>query len=199
MIITSEQESINFLKAHTTGEQFQKLLSYQALLLESNKHTNLISRNTENEIFYRHMLDSFQLLQYIKPNQAVLDIGTGAGFPGLVLAIMGIDIMMIDSNNKKVKFVQKIIDALGLDSKIQHSRIEEINITTDVVIARALKPLPKLLPLVYRNIVFKDKMLFLKGLNLDNELAQAQHMFEFQYDLLPSITSSESKIIRVYN
>ena len=199
MIITSEQESINFLKAHSTEEQIQKLSLYRSLLLESNKHTNLISGSTENEIFYRHILDSFQLLQYIKPKQAVLDIGTGAGFPGLVLAIMGIDIMMVDSNNKKVQFIQKVIDELGLGATIYQDRIENINITTDILTARALKPLSHLLQIIYKTIIVKDKMLFLKGKNLNNELFKAQQKWSFKFNLLPSLTSKESNIIEVYH
>ena len=197
MVITSEQESIDFLKKNSTEEQFQKLSLYQSLLLEDNQHTNLISRNTVNEIFYRHILDSFQLLQYIDPKKTVLDIGTGAGFPGLVLAIMGIQTSMIDSNNKKVKFVRKIIDVLGMEAQIYHKRIEDCNIRTDILTARALQPLGSIFNVIQDKIIFKDKILLLKGRNLETEISEAQKIWDFQFSLLPSITSSESNIIEI--
>lgn len=104
------------LNIDITQEQEELLEIYKNFLIEYNTHTNLTSITKENDIYLKHFYDSLVLSKYIKPNTKVLDIGTGAGFPGLVLAIFNqeTNFYLLDSNNKKIKFLEELIKKLNL-------------------------------------------------------------------------------------
>ncbi len=126
----NEQEFINELKKlniELKEEQLKKLNDYQEILLEYNKHTNLTAIRDKESVYLKHFYDSLTLKKYINDNDIVLDIGTGAGFPGMVLAIVCpyTSFILLDSNNKKIKFLEYLNDILKLNNiKLIHDRAE---------------------------------------------------------------------------
>ena len=201
MLITIENEAINFLKNQLDDKAFESLNFYREILSEKSKLFNLISKNTIDQIWQRHILDSYQLINYIDKDDIVIDIGSGAGLPGIILAILGVkNITMIDSINKKVKFINETIENLSIDNahiSAIHSRIEDLYMVTDILTARALKPLNEILFLIEKNIIVNKKILLLKGSKILEEIEEAEKFWNFEYKLHKSMTSPDSFIIEI--
>ena len=199
MLITEERPAIDFLKTQLNQNDFDLLERYSQIILKQAKLFNLISKNTIDQIWQRHILDSYQLINHIKKEDIVTDIGSGAGFPGIVLTILGVkNLTMIDSLNKKVKFINETLNQLSFPSKATHTRIEDLNLTTDILTARALKPLKEIFTLIHHNIIVNKKILLLKGSKTYEEISDAQKDWEFEYKLHKSITSENSFIIEIH-
>jgi 16S rRNA (guanine527-N7)-methyltransferase len=199
MLITEERLAIDFLKTQLNHNDFDLLERYSHIVLKQSKLFNLISKNTIDQIWQRHILDSYQLINHIQKEDVVTDIGSGAGFPGIVLTILGVkNLTMIDSLNKKVKFINETLNQLGFPSKAIHTRIEDVNLTTDILTARALKPLKEIFVLIHRNIIVNKKILLLKGSKTYEEISEAQQDWQFEYKLHKSITSENSFIIEIH-
>lgn len=146
-----ELEKINIV---LTDIQLEQLETYKNLLIEYNQHTNLTAIKTENEIYLKHFYDSLTMNEYIKDKQEILDIGTGAGFPGMVLAIANPNskFVLLDSNNKKIQFLQYLNEHLQLSNvECVHMRAEEYvhqNLERfDIVTSRAVADLRILMEL----------------------------------------------------
>ena len=131
-------------------ETITSLIKYEDLLIKANEGLNLIGNSTINQIWTRHFLDSYQVIDFIDKNDnSLVDLGSGAGFPGLVLAIVSKDkkiplkIKLIEKSSKKVKFLKEIINELNLKVDVYNQNIfkEQINLIGDVFVARAFKPL----------------------------------------------------------
>jgi len=163
-----------------TDAQLNLLLRHQEKVIETNKYMNLTAITCPQEFAVKHIIDSLTLLPYIPTGTHLADIGTGAGFPGLVLAIMrpNLRVTLIDSLRKRVFFLQEIIAELGLDNaEAVHSRAEDIarnGITFDICTARAIANMDKLakwvLPITAPGGIF----LAMKGPNLEEELENAK-------------------------
>mgnify|MGYP001251999282 FL=1 len=128
--------------------QVDKVDFYLSSIIKHNKHTNLIGKSTIENIWERHVLDCLQLTKHITNKKLkILDFGTGAGLPGVLLSIAGYQkVLMIDSVKKKTDFVRTIIKELSLTAKIQNKRIEKPPTSQhDIIVSRALAPLVKLL------------------------------------------------------
>ncbi len=198
MLITEETQAIDFLQSNLPENQFQLLGQYRDILIEHNKSLNLISKHTMGQIWQRHILDSYQLISHIDKDDIVTDIGSGAGFPGIVLTILGVEkIKMIDSINKKVIFINQVLNQLGFSKKAIHSRIEDFRLKPDIITARALKPLTEIFDLIDSHLVVQKKILLLKGAKTEEEIREAKKLWSFEYKLHQSITSSESFIIEI--
>ena len=139
-------------------ETIISLKKYEDILINSNKNLNLVGKSTINDIWIRHFLDSAQVIDLIDKNdKTLIDIGSGAGFPGLVLAIILKDkkiplkIKLIEKSPKKAKFLKKLIDQLYLDAEVINKNIFEYpkKLSDDVLIARAFKPLKIILELIH--------------------------------------------------
>ena len=154
---------------------------YTDYLLEVNSHTNLTSITDPNEIEIKHYQDSLSVLPYIKEGSKVLDIGAGAGFPGIPLAIeKDIDLTLIDSVNKKVKFMNEVIEKLNLDKAVAiHTRAEDFagekRETYDVVVSRAVANMSTLLEYCLPFLKTGGVFIALKGPKADEELDQAKN------------------------
>ena len=163
-------------------EIFEK---YIETLLKWQKSINLISPSTIPNVWERHFEDSLFLYDYIKDEQNIFDIGSGGGFPALVLSIAGIkNITIVESDKRKCLFLNEIKRIYNLDVKIINDRVE--NLTFDknnCIIGRAFAPLDKFLNLCV-NIINKDtKMFLLKGSNINNEITDAKKDWNFNYIL----------------
>jgi 16S rRNA (guanine527-N7)-methyltransferase len=176
------------------------------LLLEWQQTRNLIAASTIPTVWTRHVADSLQLLELAPGAKSWVDLGSGGGFPGLVLACAlaekpGSRIHLVESTAKKCAFLQAVTDALGLPAQVQCQRAEAFIPTfprkPDVVTARALAPLPKLLELAFPLLKKGARGLFLKGQDVGAELTEASKYWSIEYKLVPSRTDDHARIVVV--
>ena len=188
-------------------ETIISLEKFEELVLSANKKLNLIGKSTEYEIWNRHITDSFQVIDFIDKNdKSMIDLGTGAGFPGIVLALAAkerkipLEIMLIEKSQKKIKFLEKTIDKLNLNIKIICKNIlDEKNITADVFVARAFKPLEVVLQLIHNQTLNYKKFFIFQGKTGSVELLQASKNWNIEYKQRVSVTSNDSKILEINN
>lgn len=183
-------------------ETLDRLEAYAALLAKWQRTINLVSSATLPDLWRRHFLDSAQLAPLIlaaNPAPRCADIGTGAGFPGMVLAIMGVgDWTLIDSDRKKLVFLQEAARVTGVSVKLLPSRLEAVEgVIADIVTARALAPLGKLLGYAAPLLADGGSAFFLKGRDADSELAEASGQWAFRSTTFPSATDAEAKIVQI--
>ena len=187
-------------------ETITSLKKYEDILTKANKSQNLIGNSTINDIWTRHFLDSSQVIDFIDKNdKTLIDIGSGAGFPGLVLAITSKDrkiplkIKLIEKSSKKTKFLKKLIDELQLDAEVINKNIFEYpkKLSGDVFVARAFKPLKIILPLIHNKAENWKKIFIFLGKTGKNELLQASKSWHIEYKQRVSVTSSDSIVIEI--
>ena len=181
-------------------ETLGQLEAYADLLKRWSGRINLVSHNTLGDLWRRHFLDSAQLLPFI-PNKArsLVDLGSGAGFPGLVLAILGVPgIELIESDARKGVFLREAARIANASVKIVDSRIETVKPhMADVVTARACAPLDKLLPLAQRFIGPNTLCLFLKGEHAEEELTAARRGWRMSVARHPSRADPRGVILKL--
>ena len=184
------------------NKQVEKIEFFITSIINYNKHTNLIGKSTIENFWERHVLDCLQLTKYINNKKLkILDLGTGAGLPGILLSIVGYQkVLMIDSVKKKTEFVKTIIKELSLSSKILNKRIEKSPISQhDIIVSRALAPLIKLLTYARMYSNKNTTSLFLKGRNVNNEINKTMKEFFFDFEKIESISSGDGCILQVKN
>ena len=192
--------------ALVSRETIISLIKYENLLIKANKNLNLIGNSTINQIWTRHFLDSYQVIDFIDKNDvSLVDLGSGAGFPGLVIAILSKDrkiplkIKLVEKSAKKVKFLKKIIKELHLNVEVLHQNVlkQQINFMEDVFIARAFKPLKIILQLIHNKAVNWKKIFIFLGKTGKRELLEASKGWNIEYKQRMSITSRDSIIIEI--
>jgi 16S rRNA (guanine527-N7)-methyltransferase len=187
-------------------ETWERLEQFVDLLLRRQRTTNLVASSTIPQVWTRHIADSLQLLALAPTAARWIDLGAGGGFPGMVIACAlagepGAQVHLVESVQKKAAFLRAAAADLELPAIVHAQRIEDFAATTserfDVVTARALAPLDRLLgyaiPLLKRGSVG----LFPKGQDVEAELTQASKSWTIEADLLPSKTDPRSRIVRV--
>ena len=194
--------------SQVSRETITSLKKYENILIESNKNLNLIGKSTINEIWTRHFLDSSQVIDFIDKNDKTLvDIGSGAGFPGLVLAILSKDrkiplkIKLIEKSTKKIIFLKKLINKLHLDVDVVDQNILEGSkkLSEDIFVARAFKPLQIVLELIHNKAENWNKIFIFLGKTGKNELLQASKSWDIQYKQRMSVTSTDSFVLEINN
>ena len=186
-------------------ETLEQLETYHALLLKWNPAINLVSKSTIPQIWHRHFADSAQLLSAVPDKVAHwLDIGSGAGFPGLVVAILGqtqiARVTLLESDARKSAFLSTVIRELNLSASVLTSRIEQaLPQNADIISARALASMDQLLEFALRHRNANTKCLFLKGQNAELELTAARQNWHMDISMSPSVTSSDAAIVKVAN
>ncbi len=184
-------------------ETMEKLERYAALLVEENEKINLVAASTLPHLWVRHIFDSAQLFPLLPSPKTVrlVDLGSGAGFPALVLAIMGVgEVHCIESTGKKARFLERVTTELDLPVTVHQERIEKSKgLKADVVTARALAALPDLLGLAAPFMKKGTCCLFLKGEKADAELTEAQKYWTFKAEKTRSMTSKTGLILRLYD
>lgn len=178
-----------------TPEKFNR---YAELLLKWQGAINLVSETTLNDMAERHFLDSAQLIKYIPNKQIKLaDMGSGAGFPGLVLAMLGIaDVHLIESDVRKATFLREVSRETNTPVTVHDDRVEDIAIPNiDLVTARALAPLRELMTMAQK--LGAPSCLFLKGEKTVEELEKARKRFSFDVEIHQSITDTTGKIVHI--
>jgi len=167
-----------------SSETLKRLDRYAELLIEWNQMFNLVSASTIPHIWKRHFLDSAQLRRFIPATTTTIaDLGSGAGFPGLVLAILGApEIHLIESVGKKAKFLRTVADELKLDVVVRNERAEQIkDFQADVITARACASLLELLVLAKPLVHKETQYVFPKGQNADAELTESRKYWRFEH------------------
>ena len=196
-----DKEVIKFLQnnLHFSTKSIEKLQIFINALISANKKHNFISKTTEVDVWHRHVLDSAQLVKFIDFSKGALsDLGSGAGFPGLVLAIFNenknFHVKLYEKSPVKRAFLEEISKRLSIKVDIEGNVYEE-KIDTEYVVSRAFKKLENVIQ-VSREIVKKShKLIVLKGQNAQEEINKALKIRKYDYKLEKSVTNSNSRII----
>ncbi len=198
---------------YVSRETIEKLDVYINLLSEWNRNTSLVQFKTLENVWSRHVLDSLQILPHVKRASDeiksinsqlcnIIDIGTGAGFPGMVLAISGInDIYLCESNVRKCVFLEEVARLTGTKVTILNNRIEEIEKDYDLILSRACADLTMILS--FAQIVSREtrlpRAILHKGKNVNKEILEANKKWSFSFDQYPSILEPEGCILDVFD
>ena len=202
-----EQDVEFFIKKfNVSRETIKKLNKYKDFLISSNKLLNLIGKTTENHIFSRHFTDSAQIYDLIEDKSEIIDLGSGAGFPGVILKILmdynQIDgnITLIEKSPKKCKFLQDLIDKLDLTIKVVNLKIENFNLNKiSTIVSRAFKNTVDTMDILFKNNDKIESIILLKGKTYQQELEDAKKKYTFDIEKFRSITSDESFILKITN
>ena len=187
-------------------ETITSLIKYEDILIKANKNLNLVGKSTLKDIWERHFLDSVQVIDFIDKNdKTLIDLGSGAGFPGLVLAIalkdrkIPLEIKLIEKSPKKVKFLKNLINELNLNVETMNQDIlkEPIEFFDDVIVARAFKPLKIILELIHNKAKNWKKIFIFLGKTGKSELFQASKSWDIEYKQRVSVTSNDSIVIEI--
>ena len=172
---------------------------YLALLSKWQRAINLVGKNTLANAWRRHILDSAQLLPHIEKDLKIADLGSGAGLPGLVIAIAtGANVQLVESDQRKATFMREVARETGTDVDVHVARIEDLpSLDADIVTARALAPLPKLLPWVHRHLKRGGKSVLMKGAGVDQELTESTKQWTMNVVRKSSISDASGTILIV--
>ena len=185
-----------------TPAQMADLERFRVLLLERNAVMNLIGPATEADFWSRHAWDSAQLMKLAPEARAWADLGAGAGLPGIVLAILGkgvtgFHVDLVESMAKRCKFLAEVTEALQLPATVHNERAENLDLTVEIVTARACAPLHRLLGYARPYLQSGATGLFLKGQDVVSEMSEAARYWEYEADVVPSKSDSRGRIVRV--
>jgi 16S rRNA (guanine527-N7)-methyltransferase len=201
-------EDIVFFKKkfNVSRETIEKLKIYRKFLLEKNKKLNLISKKTEKSIFSRHFKDSAQIYDLLDKKLDIIDIGSGAGFPGIIVKILMENeslygnIILIEKSPKKTNFLRDLCIKLDLKVKIENKRLEIYDFLENcTVVSRAFKSILDTINILYRNIENIKELVLLKGKTYQQEIDDAKKKYTFELGKFRSITSDDSSIIKIKN
>ncbi len=194
-------EVINILKKslNFSDHSIEKLKKFTNLVLKENQNYNLIAKSTENQIWHRHILDSAQLIKFIDFNvNSAADLGTGAGFPGLVIEIFNknkaFHVKLYEKSPVKRRFLTGVIKELSLNAEVLGDIRDEV-IDSEIIVCRSFKKLDTIIQ-VSREIAKKPhKLMILKGQNAQKEIKNSFKTKKYPYKLESSMTNKDSKII----
>ena len=200
------EKNLFFDKHNVSRETMNCLENYVDLLIKWNQRINLISKHTINQIWDRHVLDSAQLVRFIdKDVRKWVDLGSGAGFPGLIVASIVKDsipklcVSLVESDQRKCVFLRQAADLLKVNVEIFAGRVQDCSFkNADIISARALAPIKKLLPYFIQIGKTKGaKALFLKGKNINRELQDVEDLEQFNIKTYPSLVDESGFVLEV--
>ena len=196
-------EGLNELGYENDFLLIEKLEIYLATLKKWNKVYNLTAINEDSEIITKHFFDSLSVNGFIQNSQRILDVGTGAGFPGLILSLFNPDksFVLVDGVSKKISFLQEMIGKLNLKNVMAvHIKVEEYKVTEqfDIIISRAFAEIKKMIKLTKHLIKVNGKFIAMKGPDVMNELDDLNLPF-VNYDVMVPFLQGTRKIIEIKN
>lgn len=198
----SDERERFLAQVNVSRETLQRLDAYAALLQKWNPAINLVAPSTLNSLWERHFLDSAQILDLARPGASWVDIGTGGGFPGLIIAILAAEkrqdlrVTCIESDLRKATFLRTVVRETGVNTSVISKRIEQVDpLGADILSARALAPLTKLLGFAERHLAADGQALFPKGATHATEVSEALENWQFQADTYASKTDPEAVIL----
>jgi 16S rRNA (guanine527-N7)-methyltransferase len=197
------ESPFDFLNRHVkvSRETFERLSIYHDLLCKWQSKINLVSSDSLDDSWRRHFLDSAQLINQLPVLSATMaDLGSGAGFPGMVIAILGgSDVHLIESDARKISFLQEVARQTGASVTLHHKRIEEVGLISDIILARGCSELNRLLNYASHFVSHGTKCLFHKGKNYFKELEDAQEQWSFDHAIIPSVSDTQGVILQISN
>jgi 16S rRNA (guanine527-N7)-methyltransferase len=193
-------------KFNVSRETIEKLNIYNDFLLENNKLLNLIGKTTENNVFSRHFIDSAQIYDLIDDKSEIIDIGSGAGFPGVIIKILmdskKVDgnVVLLDKSPKKCKFLNDLSNKLELKFKIQNVKLEDYKFNKiSTIVSRAFKKAIETIDILFKNNDKIRSIILMKGKTYQHELEDVKKKYTFDLEKFRSITSDESYILKISN
>lgn len=188
--------------AGASPAQVADLERYRSYLIDWNQRMNLVGPATLDVFWSRHAWDSAQILPLAPEAKTWADLGTGAGLPGIVLAILrkgdpSFHVHLVDSLAKRCRFLTEVVTALDLPATVYNSRAEDLSLPVDIVTARACAPLSRLFGYAQPYLKRGAIALFLKGQDVASELEEATKSWTFEADVLPSLSDARGRIVRV--
>ena len=201
----SEQNVKRILRQDLTFDEkkIKKLENFAQKLLIFNRKRNLISKKSEKQVWDRHILDSAQLIKYIDANNCsgIADLGSGGGFPGIILAIFfnnyNFHVKLYEKSPIKSKFLLDVSRTLDLKCKIISGDVNSMKIDSNYIVCRAFKKLSHILNISRENCVKKHKIIILKGKSAQEEVKKTSQLVNFEYKLEKSISEDDSWIVIV--
>jgi 16S rRNA (guanine527-N7)-methyltransferase len=193
-------------KFNVSRETIKKLNIYNDFLLENNKLLNLIGKTTEKHVFSRHFKDSAQIYNLIEDKSEIIDIGSGAGFPGIIIKILMDNdkikgnVVLIDKSQKKCKFLKDLSNKLSTELKIENLKLEDYKLNKiSTMISRAFKKTVDTIDILFKNNEKIRNIILIKGKTYQQELDDAKKKYTFHLEKFKSITSDESYILKISN
>ena len=198
----SQLETLN-----VSRETFPALEEFRTLLISENRKINLIGKSTEKDLIKRHIIDSAQIIDIIDKNaNKCVDLGSGSGLPGVVLAIIfkkkksKMKFYLYEKSLKKSNFLKKIVKHFELNAEVRHKNIfEEKYLEADTVVARAFKPLQIILELIDNNFIHFNNLILFLGKSGFEIIKECQKSWKFDHEVLKSLTDENSIIIKINN
>ena len=192
---------------NVSRETFPALEEFRSFLLNENKKINLISKSTEKESIKRHIIDSAQIIDIIDINaKSCIDLGSGSGLPGVVLAIIfkkkgsKIKFDLYEKSQRKSNFLRKMIRHFKLNAEVKQKNIfEEKELEADIIVARAFKPLQKILELIHKNFARYKRLILFLGKSGKDVINECLKSWKFDYEIIESLTDINSVIVKISN
>ena len=192
---------------NVSRETFLDFENYISMIFEKNKKINLISQNTSSKtaIINRHIIDSAQIIDFVDFNyNTTLDLGSGAGFPGIVVAIIlknmknNMDVHLYEKSYHKSRFLKEVSEKLNLNTKVFQKNIFEIkNLETGTVMSRAFRPMPVVLDLVYENFSRYKNLIFFMGKSGKKIFQKSKDDWSLEYVEKKSLTNEDSFLLNI--
>jgi 16S rRNA (guanine527-N7)-methyltransferase len=192
---------------NVSRETFSDFENYISMILEKNKKINIISQNTSSKksIIERHIIDSAQIIDFVDLNSnTTIDIGSGSGMPGIIVAIMlknmknNMNVHLYEKSYHKSHFLTEVSEKLNLNTKVFQKNIYEIkNLETGTIMSRAFKPMPVILDLVYENFSKYKNLIFFMGKSGKKVFENSKKKWKLEYEEKKSLTSKDSFLVNV--
>ncbi len=178
-------------------ETSAQLRRYAALLVDENQRQNLVAKSTLDDLWRRHIDDAAQLVSYDAPSATWLDIGSGAGLPGIVVAILtGNPMVLVEPRRLRAEFLQRVVDELGLDAAVVQSKVEGIKRSpVDIITARAVASIDRLFGMAAHLSHNGTRWVLPKGRTANSELDEARKTWQGDFRLEPSRTDPDAQIL----
>ena len=203
--ILNSYSRINHL--NVSRETFLDFENYISMIIEKNKKINIISQNTSSKktIFERHIIDSAQIIDFVDFNSnTTIDLGSGAGFPGIVVAIIlknmknNMDVHLYEKSYHKSRFLREVSEKLNLNTKVfQKNIFETKNLETGTIMSRAFKPMPLVLDLVYENFSKYKNLIFFMGKSGKKIFEKSKNDWDLEYVEKKSLTNEDSFLLNI--
>jgi 16S rRNA (guanine527-N7)-methyltransferase len=186
---------------NVSRETNERLAEFANLLLSWNRRINLVGARDRTQLQHRHIEDCLQIAELVGDERSpIADLGSGGGLPGLIISIRhpGLRVICIESDQRKAAFLREAIRVLDLDAEVRARRIEVVEpLAAPVVTARALAPLPRLLPLVFRHLAPDGAAVLMKGRRWQEELEKARATWHFSLEAASSRTDPQAVILSI--
>lgn len=199
-MIATEEEAREFVSQQCSGESLKRLDQLVSALKEENSRQNLVAKSSLEQIWLRHIADSAQLLRWVSDPRGIwMDLGAGAGFPGLVIAAMRPQqaVILIESRKRRIEWLQRVAHDLGLDNcRVVGRRLEQVDdLEAGVISARAFAPFDRLLRLSARFSTSSTEWVLPKGRSAEQEVQALPRRYRRMFHVEQSLTDAEAGII----